>query len=188
MGKRKDTASKVRGVSIEWLDGFLLVLALVALINIVLALVWEEPSIFRILPCWIVLSAIALTQRHLENLKIVIILGGTILCYGSHQLMYLKFANLAVSSKILVSIFLVYIPLLSIFVLLTSTKSDNLRSKRDQLLAVNTRLRAEANDLLNRLNEMRNKSVLPEETEEEGNESVREKRAALNIMQKLPPA
>lgn len=173
-----------REVGVEWIDGILLALAFIGFTNIIFALVMEDPTLFRILPCWIILASIALTQRHLENQKAIIILGGTLLCYGSHQLMYLKYANLAVSSKIMVSLFLVYIPLLAFFVLLTSTKSDNLRSQRDQLQAVHTRLRGEANDWLNRLNDLRSGGQEPEDTVESDNDSVKEKKAAFRYHSK----
>ena len=120
----------------------------------------------------------------MENHKTIVIFGGTLLCYGSHQLMYLKYANLAVSSKILVSLFLVYIPLLAFFVLLTSTKADNLRSQRDQLQTVHTRLRGEANDLLNRLNDIRTGGKEGQNPEESDNDSVKEKRAAFKYHSK----
>jgi len=155
---RKEKPNKQGKPAIEWLDGFLLIIAIVAFLNIVLALMWNESTLFRILPGWIVLASIILTQRHLSNNKLIIVLLGTLLCYGCHQLMYLKFAQLATGSRIIVSVFLVYIPLLSFFTLLTSTKFDNLQSTKEQLHAVHTRLRGEANDLLNKLHEMRNTS------------------------------
>jgi hypothetical protein len=92
--------------------------------------------------------------------------------------MYMKFADLLVSSKLLISTFLVYIPMLSFFVLLVSTMTDNANSTLEQVSAVHTRLRTEANDLLNKLNEMRNQHHKKATIELEPDDSVKAKKAA----------
>ncbi len=140
---------------LDWLDGILLLLVALAVGNIITALVVGRADAFRMVPCWVILLAICVTQRHLENQKIITILLGTLLCYGSHQLMYLNQAETAGSSEMIVSIGLVYVPIISFFVILVSTKVDNLQSKHDQLHARYVRLRTDANELVNQLHKMR---------------------------------
>ena len=163
---------------LDWLDGILLLLVALAVGNIITALVVGRAEAFRMVPCWVVLLAICVTQRHLENQKIITILLGTLMCYGSHQLMYLNQAETAGSSEVIVSIGLVYVPIISFFVILVSTKVDNLQSKHDQLHARYVRLRTDANDLVNRLHKMRHGD--PDKSDEIGdeNKAIEEKRKA----------
>ena len=168
-------------VRLEWLDGLLVVFAALAVLNIITALVSGRADVFRMVPCWIVLLAVCLTQRHLTDRKIVTVILGTLLCYGVQTLMYLNQAQASElrTYETALSIGLVYVPLLGFFVLLSATKVDNLQSKRDQLHARLVRLRTDANELVNRLHKVR--SGEKGEGEEADDTTADEKRAAFDF-------
>ena len=90
MARRGQPTATVR---IEWIDGLILLFATVAVVNVVGALVANRPDAFRMMPCWVVLTTVCVTQRHLSNQKTITILLGTALCYSCHTLMYLTAAR-----------------------------------------------------------------------------------------------
>lgn len=159
-----------------WLDAILVLLFVCAFMNVVVALIFRQPELFRIVPLWIYLLAICLSSKHLANQRFLAAILTVLLCLANE---YVKYQTM--KTEIVVRILLVYTPLALGIIVLVSTKIDSLRSQYEHLHAKVSRLKGDANKLLKDIQKLR--SGVEEKGKGKQEESLAEKRALFHFYQ-----